>query len=329
MRLLVTGGAGYIGSHVTRLLGEAGHEVVVLDNLSTGFRQAVLSGELVVGDLCDTVLLDRLFRQHRFEGVLHFAANIVVPESVANPLKYYRNNSFNVLNLLEVMHKHEPRYLIFSSTAAVYGMPQSALVSEESPLQPINPYGASKMVSERMIIDHAAVSGLRHVILRYFNVAGADPGGRIGQSTPAATHLIKVAAQTALGLRPALQIFGTDYPTPDGTCIRDYIHVEDLASAHLAALNHLAAGGTSELLNCGYGHGLSVREVVQSVKQVTGVDFAVQTSDRRPGDPAQLAADNRRILATLDWRPRHDDLETIVRSAVDWERRQLNHPWRN
>ncbi|HMU90186.1 MAG: UDP-glucose 4-epimerase GalE [Pseudomonadales bacterium] len=329
MRLLVTGGAGYIGSHVTRLLGEAGHEVVVLDNLSTGFRQAVLSGELVVGDLCDTALLDRLFRQHRFEGVLHFAANIVVPESVANPLKYYRNNSFNVLNLLEVMHKHEPRYLIFSSTAAVYGMPQSALVSEESPLQPINPYGASKMVSERMIIDHAAVSGLRHVILRYFNVAGADPGGRIGQSTPAATHLIKVAAQTALGLRPALQIFGTDYPTPDGTCIRDYIHVEDLASAHLAALNHLAAGGTSELLNCGYGHGLSVREVVQSVKQVTGVDFAVQTSDRRPGDPAQLAADNRRILATLDWRPRHDDLETIVRSAVDWERRQLNHPWRN
>ena len=329
MRLLVTGGAGYIGSHVTRLLGEAGHEVVVLDNLSTGFRQAVLSGELVVGDLCDTALLDRLFRQHRFEGVLHFAANIVVPESVANPLKYYRNNSFNVLNLLEVMHKHEPRYLIFSSTAVVYGMPQSALVSEESPLQPINPYGASKMVSERMIIDHAAVSGLRHVILRYFNVAGADPGGRIGQSTPAATHLIKVAAQTALGLRPALQIFGTDYPTPDGTCIRDYIHVEDLASAHLAALNHLAAGGTSELLNCGYGHGLSVREVVQSVKQVTGVDFAVQTSDRRPGDPAQLAADNRRILATLDWRPRHDDLETIVRSAVDWERRQLNHPWRN
>ncbi|HQN40824.1 MAG TPA: UDP-glucose 4-epimerase GalE, partial [Pseudomonadales bacterium] len=303
MRLLVTGGAGYIGSHVTRLLGEAGHEVVVLDNLSTGFRQAVLSGELVVGDLCDTALLDRLFRQHRFEGVLHFAANIVVPESVANPLKYYRNNSFNVLNLLEVMHKHEPRYLIFSSTAAVYGMPQSALVSEESPLQPINPYGASKMVSERMIIDHAAVSGLRHVILRYFNVAGADPGGRIGQSTPAATHLIKVAAQTALGLRPALQIFGTDYPTPDGTCIRDYIHVEDLASAHLAALNHLAVGGTSELLNCGYGHGLSVREVVQSVKQVTGVDFAVQTSDRRPGDPAQLAADNRRILATLDWRP--------------------------
>lgn len=329
MRLLVTGGAGYIGSHVTRLLGEAGHEVVVLDNLSTGFRQAVLSGELVVGDLCDTALLDRLFRQHRFEGVLHFAANIVVPESVANPLKYYRNNSFNVLNLLEVMQKHEPRYLIFSSTAAVYGMPQSALVSEESPLQPINPYGASKMVSERMIIDHAAVSGLRHVILRYFNVAGADPGGRIGQSTPAATHLIKVAAQTALGLRPALQIFGTDYPTPDGTCIRDYIHVEDLASAHLAALDHLAAGGASELLNCGYGHGLSVREVVESVKQVTGVDFTVQTSDRRPGDPAQLAADNRRILATLDWRPRHDDLETIVTSAVDWERRQLNHPWRN
>ncbi len=329
MRLLVTGGAGYIGSHVTRLLDEAGHQVVVLDNLSTGFRQAVLAGELVVGDLADTQLLDRLFTQHRFDGVLHFAANIVVPESVVNPLKYYRNNSCNVLNLLEVMAKHKPRYMIFSSTAAVYGMPDTPLVNEQSPLQPINPYGASKMMSERMIIDHAAASGLRYVILRYFNVAGAELGGRIGQSTPAATHLIKVAAQTALGLHPALRVFGTDYPTIDGTCIRDYIHVEDLASAHLAALDHLAAGGNSELLNCGYGHGLSVKEVIETVKKVTGVDFPVQIDGRRPGDPAQLAADNRRILATLNWQPRHDDIETIVTTAVAWERQQLNHPWTN
>ncbi|MBL4584321.1 MAG: UDP-glucose 4-epimerase GalE [Pseudomonadales bacterium] len=321
MRVLVTGGAGYIGSHVTRQLGEQGHDIIVLDNLSTGFERAILYGELVVGDLGDQALLEALFAKHQFEAVLHFAANIVVPESVEFPLKYYRNNTANVLNLLEVCSKYPPKHLIFSSTAAVYGEPDVAVVNEQSPLVPINPYGASKRMSEQMIMDYAAASDLNYVILRYFNVAGADPQARIGQSTPKATHLIKVATETALGQRDGMAVFGTDYPTIDGTCIRDYIHVEDLASAHLAALNYLDSGGDSTVLNCGYGHGASVSEVIETVKRISGVEFLVKLEPRRAGDPAQLIANNSKILATLDWKPKYDDLEFIVKTAYAWQQK--------
>lgn len=320
MKVLVTGGAGYIGSHVVRQLGEAGHDIVVYDNLSTGYRWAVTYGELVVGDVGDEQALRQLFEAHDFEAVLHFAANIVVPESVADPLKYYGNNTRNTLNLLKVIDRFQVPYLVFSSTAAVYGMPDQAMIDEESPLMPINPYGASKMMSERMITDLSLASGLKHVILRYFNVAGADPEGRIGQATPEATHLIKVACECATGQRDGMQIFGTDYDTRDGTCIRDYIHVEDLAKAHVMALEYMAGGGQSRILNCGYGRGFTVREVIEAVKRKAESDFPVTETDRRPGDPAALMADNGRIRETLEWRPDFDDLDQIVATALAWER---------
>jgi len=251
MKVLVTGGAGYIGSHVVRQLAEAGHDIVVFDNLSTGYRWAVTAGELVVGDLADEDAIEYLFSQHRFEAVLHFAANIVVPESVANPLKYYGNNTRNTLNLLKAIDRHQIPYVVFSSTAAVYGMPEQTVLTEDLPLAPINPYGASKMMSERMIMDLASATDLNYVILRYFNVAGANPDGLLGQSTPEATHLIKVASECVTGQREGMSVFGTDYDTRDGTCIRDYIHVEDLAKAHVMALEYMAGGGQSQVLNCG------------------------------------------------------------------------------
>ncbi|MGH8224754.1 MAG: UDP-glucose 4-epimerase GalE [Gammaproteobacteria bacterium] len=327
MKLLVPGGAGYIGSHVTRQLGEAGHEVVVFDNLSTGKAHAVIGAELVVGDLADGALLDALFARHAFDAVLHFAASIVVPESVADPLKYYANNTRNMINLLERVEHHGTPHFVFSSTAAVYGVPDVERVDEQTPLAPINPYGASKMMSERILADLSrAHPALRHVALRYFNVAGADPEARIGQETPEATHLIKVACQAALGQRDGVDIFGTDYATPDGTCIRDYIHVEDLARAHLDALEYLVAGGESTVLNCGYGRGASVREVLDVAQRVSGMDFPLREAGRRAGDPPRLVAANERIREVLGWQPRLDKLETIVAHAWAWEQRLAGRP---
>ncbi len=321
-RVFVTGGAGYIGSHVVKALGERGYEVLVYDNLSTGNDWAVLHGELVVGDLADRRSLAGVLRNFAPDAVIHFAASIEVAESVREPLKYFRNNTANALGLLEVLQElGVGRNFIFSSTAAVYGMPETMPIGEGAPPAPINPYGASKMMSERLLADlTAADPSFRCVALRYFNVAGADPVGRIGQAYRNATHLITRALKTAKGEFPKLQIFGTDYPTPDGTCIRDYIHVDDLASAHLCALEHLLAGGSSDVFNCGYGHGYSVREVVAVAKEVTGIDFVVEEAPRREGDPPELVADSRKI-ARLGWQPRHDDLRYIVRTAWEWEKK--------
>jgi len=319
MKVLVTGGAGYIGSHVVRQLAQAGHDIVVFDNLSTGYRWAVTAGELVVGDLADEEAIDAVFSAHQFEAVLHFAANIVVPESVSNPLKYYANNTRNTLNLLKAVEKYQIPYMVFSSTAAVYGMPEQTVLTEDLPLAPINPYGASKMMSERMIMDLAAASSLNYVILRYFNVAGANPDGLLGQATPEATHLLKVACECVTGQREGMSVFGTDYDTRDGTCVRDYIHVEDLAKAHVMALDYMAKGGESKVLNCGYGRGFTVREVIDVVKKLSGVDFPVTETGRRAGDPEALMADNTRIRETLGWQPDFDDLETIVGTALAWE----------
>ena len=318
--ILVTGGAGYIGSHVVRQLLERSERVLVLDNLGTGFRDAVLQAALVVGDVGDRNLVEGLLREHGIESVLHFAAHTVVPESVRDPLKYYGNNTCNTRNLLASCAATGVRHVIFSSTAAVYGTPASGIADEDTPTVPINPYGMSKLMSETMLRDLSHASDLRHVALRYFNVAGCDPGGRIGQSTPNATLLIKVACEHAAGKRAQLAIFGTDYETPDGTGIRDYIHVDDLAAAHLRALDHLRDGGASTTLNCGYGHGYSVREVIDTVARVSGRTLDVIELPRRAGDPPMLIARAERLRALLDWTPRHDDLEFIVRTALDWER---------
>ncbi|MCP5155755.1 MAG: UDP-glucose 4-epimerase GalE [Ectothiorhodospiraceae bacterium] len=319
--VLVTGGAGYIGSHVARQLGEAGRRVVVIDDLSKGFREAVIHGDLVVGNFGDRDLVDRVLREHEVGSVLHFAAHTVVPDSVARPHAYYRNNTVNTLSLLESCVEAGVREFIFSSTAAVYGIPDTDTAYEDSPTQPINPYGASKLMSERILRDMCAASGMRHVILRYFNVAGSDPECRIGQATPEATLLIKVACEVVTGKRPHLKVFGTDYPTPDGTGVRDYIHVEDLASAHLRALDWLQGGGESLTLNCGYGHGYSVREVIQAVERVSGGPINVIDEPRRPGDPPTLVADAHRVRELLGWTPRYDDLDTIVATSLAWERK--------
>ncbi|WP_341989592.1 UDP-glucose 4-epimerase GalE [Azorhizobium sp. AG788] len=320
MTVLVTGGAGYIGSHMVLALIDAGEPVVVLDNLSTGFRWAVHpDATFVEGDVSDSALVAQVIADHDITAVVHFAARIVVPESVADPLGYYYANTVKTRALLEAVVAAGVPHLIFSSTAAVYGMVGNDPVAEDALLSPISPYGRSKLMSEWMLEDTAFAFPLRYVALRYFNVAGADPAGRTGQSTAGATHLIKVACETALGKRPGMAVFGTDYETPDGTCLRDYIHVSDLVAAHLDALTYLRQGGSSAVLNCGYGRGYSVLEVIDTVKSVSGVDFKVTYSPRRPGDPAAVVAKADKIRATVGWEPRLDDLATIVRHALTWE----------
>ncbi len=320
-KILVTGGAGYIGSHVVRQLGAAGADVVTLDNLCTGFEAAVTSGELVVGDTGDAALLERLFSDHDIDTVMHFAAHTIVPESVADPLKYYRNNTASSRTLLETCQKHGVKHIVFSSTAAVYGIPEGGKASEDSATQPINPYGTSKLMTEWMLRDLAAAGGPSYVALRYFNVAGCEPSGTIGQSTPKATLLVKVACEAAVGKRQTVSVFGTDYPTPDGTGLRDYIHVDDLATAHLDALRYLREGGDSATLNCGYGHGYSVREVLSAIENANGATLDIIDEPRRAGDPPELIAVAERVRHVLGWTPRYDNLDTIVQTSLAWERK--------
>lgn len=320
MKILVTGGAGYIGSHIVKTLGEKGYDIVIFDNLSYGHEWAVLYGKLIKGDLDDKKLLDSVFEDEKFDAVIHMAAFVVVDESIREPLKYYRNNFVNALSLIEICLKHNVNKFIFSSTAAVYGIPEKVPVTEDTPLLPINPYGTSKVMVERVLHDVGISSNFRYVSLRYFNVAGADPLSRIGQARKDATHLITVSLRTALSKRNHLDIFGTDYPTPDGTCIRDYIHVDDLSEAHVLALEYLISGGNSKIYNCGYGHGHSVKEVVERVKEVTGIDFSIRYVGRRSGDPPELFADSSKLKKELCWTPKYDDLGYIIKTAWEWEK---------
>lgn len=320
MNILVTGGAGYIGSHVVKLLGQQGHNLVILDNLSKGFKEAVLFGELVVGSTGDKELVSRILAEHQIEAVMHFAAFTIVPESVSDPLKYYENNTSSTRSLLECCQKAGVKYFIFSSTAATYGIPDSAdPITESAPTQPINPYGTSKLMSEMMLRDLCAATDMKYIALRYFNVAGCDPEGDIGQSTPEATLLIKVACEVAIGKREHLKVFGTDYPTADGTGVRDYIHVVDLAYAHLQSLEYLINGGESNICNCGYGHGYSVKEVIETMNKVNGEAITVIEEPRRAGDPPSLVANSNKLKTLTGWTPKFDDLETIVSSALRWE----------
>ncbi len=322
MKILITGGAGYIGSHMVKTLGEmGGHDIIVYDNLSTGHRELVLYGNLVEGDLADSKTLDTLFKNEQFDAVLHFAAHIVVPESIANPIKYYRNNFSNALNLINACVTHNVNKFIFSSTAAVYGIAENNPLTEASPLLPINPYGGSKAMVEQALKDVSIASDMRYVSLRYFNVAGADREARIGQKYKEPTHLITLALRTALGQREFLEIFGTDYTTPDGTCIRDYIHVDDLIDAHVLALDYLSSNNQSDIFNCGYGTGFSVKDVVEKIKKVTGVDFTAKEVGRRPGDPPALVADSSKIKKELGWKPRFDSLDYIIKTAWEWEKK--------
>jgi UDP-glucose 4-epimerase len=321
MAVLVTGGAGYIGSHMVLALTDVGIETVVIDNLTTGFAWAIApAAKLVRGDIGDQVLVTKVMRDHKIDAVIHFAGSIVVPDSVVDPLGYYGNNTVKSRALMECAVKAKVPHFIFSSTAAVYGNPKSLPVFETDAPAPISPYGSSKLMTEIMLQDSHLAYGLNFVALRYFNVAGADPKGRSGQSTPRATHLIKVACQTALGQRPKMDVFGTDYDTPDGTCLRDYIHVSDLISAHMCALTHLRNGGESGIFNCGYGKGYSVLEVIKAVEKANGAPFKVDYGARRAGDPAGIVAGATRVRELLGWQPKHNDLDFIVASALNWEK---------
>ncbi|HHV17784.1 MAG TPA: UDP-glucose 4-epimerase GalE [Thermoanaerobacterales bacterium] len=319
-KVLVSGGAGYIGSHVVKLLGKKGFDVLVYDNLSTGNRSSVLSGKLVEGDMLDIDGLRSVMSDFRPDAVMHFAAKIVVPESVKFPMKYYTNNVLGTLNVLRVMKEFDVNKFIFSSTAAVYGEPEEMPINETMSFAPINPYGKSKAIVEEVLKDCSMSEGLKYIALRYFNVAGADPEGELGETKKDATHLITMCVRTAAGKRDKLSVFGTDYPTSDGTCVRDYIHVMDLADAHILALEHLLSGGESNVFNCGYGKGYSVQEVVTEAKNATGVDFAVEYTERRAGDPPELVADSTKIKHTLGWKPKYDDLGFIIKTAWEWER---------
>jgi UDP-glucose 4-epimerase len=327
MAVLVTGGAGYIGSHMVYTLVDAGEDTVVLDDLSTGVRGAVPpKARLIVGDIADTALVLRVIAEHEIEEIVHFAAKIVVPDSVVDPLGYYLSNTVKSRALLAAAVASGVRRIVFSSTAAVYGMPAANPVAEDAPALPISPYGSSKLMTEWMLRDAAAAHSLGYVVLRYFNVAGADPAGRAGQSSARSTHLIKVAVELALGKRAQMEIFGTDYPTPDGTCIRDYVHVADLVAAHLDALHHLRRGGASLVLNCGYGRGYSVLQVLDAVKRASGADLSVKIGARRAGDPAALVARSDRIRGELGWQPQYDDLDLIVTHSLAWERKLPDKP---
>ena len=320
MNVLVTGGAGYVGAHMALRLVEAGYRPVILDDLSSGSRKFVSDHTFVEGDIGDPDLVAHLLDEYDVREVIHFAGSTLVPESIRDPLAYYLNNTVKSRSLIAQCVKAGVERFVFSSTAAVYGRPDRTPVSEAAALNPISPYGASNMMTERILADTAAAHGLSYMILRYFNVAGADPDCRAGQGGKP-THLVKVAAQIASGVRQeTLQIFGDDYPTPDGTCIRDYIHVSDLVDAHMEALSHMRVGGASMALNCGYGRGYSVREVIDAVERVSGTTLATEIAPRRPGDPPQLIADDAAIRSHLGWTPRFDDLDFIVRTAIDWER---------
>jgi UDP-glucose 4-epimerase len=321
MSILVTGGAGYIGSHVVSLLKEIKEDVIIVDNLSTGRKENILHGKLITGDLSDLNFLNKVFQDHNIDAVLHFAGSIVVPESVENPILYYKNNTENSLNLINCCIKYKVKKFIFSSTAAVYGTPDGGVAREETPTNAINPYGRSKLMTEWMLEDAAFAHDFCYVALRYFNVAGASKTGKIGQSTPRATHLLKTAAEVVTKKREKMTIFGTDYNTPDGTCIRDYIHVDDLAQAHLDALAYLKKGGKSQVLNCGYGHGFSVKEVIAAVEAYTGEKLNVEVGARRAGDAVELISRAEKIKNVLGWKPQYDDLSYIVKSAILWEKK--------
>lgn len=321
MKIFVTGGAGYIGSHVVKALGKENHEILVFDNLTTGHEWAVLYGNLVKGDLSNITHLNEIISDFMPDAVMHFAASIQVEQSMKEPLSYYRNNVINTLNLLETMIKSKISFFIYSSTASVYGIPEHIPVDEKAPLNPINPYGASKVMIEQVMKDLAHAEDFNYVSLRYFNAAGADSEGRIGQAYSESTHLITRALKTAKGNLPSLSIYGTDYPTKDGTCIRDYIHVDDLAQAHILALKSLMETRNSDIFNCGYGHGFTVKEVVDIAKKVTGIDFTVEESGRRPGDPPVLVANNKKLINKTGWNPQFDDLEYIIKTAWQWEKK--------
>ena len=322
MTILVTGGAGYIGSHMVLELIKHNEDLVVLDDLSTGFPALVPKNvTFIKGDIGNSPLVSNIIKDYGINAVIHFAGSIIVPESITNPLEYYLNNTVKSRSLIADAINHGIKHFIFSSTAAVYGIPETNPIPETAPFQPISPYGSSKMMTEMMLKDSALAYDFSYVALRYFNVAGADPEGRSGQSGPKATHLIKVASQAVTGKRPKIQMFGTDYPTPDGTCIRDYIHVSDLAKAHKLALDYLRNGGESKVMNCGYGRGYSVAEVVEMVKAVSNIDFEAEKVGRRPGDPPELVAKVGTIKDTLNWVPDYNNLELIIRDAVNWEKK--------